>query len=303
MANIICADSTFSNGFYGVGIQPLNGAEAPELLLDNVAVSKMPILVGEVGGGEKKTYMEGSDSEDKKTVKSWAMGTRYTSRSGKGEVTHGLVTPAPDKPSKLLDKDGKYFVRSKPGYEDIKASDWIVVTRMGIANDGTGDQTDAINKLFRSNLKMPLYFPAGIYQVKGTINIPAGIKIAGSGWSNIRGTGSFFGDTNNPKPMVRVGKPGDEGVVEISDMLFTVKGATAGAILMEWNVKETSQGSAAMWDSHFRIGGAAGTDLSLADCPQAGGLQEKCMAASMLLHVTEQASGYFENIWAWTADQ
>jgi hypothetical protein len=31
--------------------------------------------------------------------------------------------------------------------------------------------------------------------------------------------------------------------MEISDMLFTVKGPTAGAILMEWNVHEKGQGS------------------------------------------------------------
>lgn len=41
----------------------------------------------------------------------------------------------------------------------------------------------------------------------------------------------------------RVGKKGDVGSVEISDMLFTVKGATAGAILMEWNIHESTQGS------------------------------------------------------------
>jgi hypothetical protein len=57
------------------------------------------------------------------------------------------------------------------------------------------------------------------------------------------GTGSYFGDIKNPKVMVQVGQPGDSGVLEIVDMLFTVKGATAGAILMEWNVHESTQGS------------------------------------------------------------
>ena len=57
------------------------------------------------------------------------------------------------------------------------------------------------------------------------------------------GTGSYFGDLKNPKVMVQVGQPGDSGVLEIVEMLFTVKGATAGAILMEWNVHESSQGS------------------------------------------------------------
>jgi hypothetical protein len=67
--------------------------------------------------------------------------------------------------------------------------------------------------------------------------------------------------------MVQVGNEGDSGVIEISDMMFTVQGATAGCILLEWNVHESSQGSAAMWDSHFRVGGAAGSNLQLNDCP------------------------------------
>lgn len=58
--------------------------------------------------------------------------------------------------------------------------------------------------------------------------------------------------------MVRVGQPGQSGSVQIQDMLFTVQGATAGYVLMEWNIAQSSQGSAAMWDSHFRVGGAQG---------------------------------------------
>jgi glucan 1,3-beta-glucosidase len=60
---------------------------------------------------------------------------------------------------------------------------------------------------------------------------------------------------------------------------------------------------AAMWVSHFRVGGAAGTNLQLSECPvQASSVNENCMAASLLLHVSRGASGYFENVWAWTAD-
>ena len=66
----------------------------------------------------------------------------------------------------------------------------------------------------------------------------------------------------------RVGHPGDRGRIEISELLFTTKGATADAVLMEWNVHEDVPGGAAMWDSVFRVGGAAGTDLQLKDCPQ-----------------------------------
>ncbi|PKX91228.1 uncharacterized protein P174DRAFT_395178 [Aspergillus novofumigatus IBT 16806] len=103
--------------------------------------------------------------------------------------------------------------------------------------------------------------------------------------------------------MAQVGNDGDSGVIDISEMLFTVQGSTAGAILMEWNVHESSQGSAAMWDSHFRVGGAEGTNLQPADCPTGQiVVNSKCMAASLLLHITKDSSGYFKNVWAWVAD-
>ena len=86
----------------------------------------------------------------------------------------------------------------------------------------------------------------------------------------------------------------------MSDLLFTVKGATQGVVLVEWNVHETFQGSAAMWDCHFRVGGAKGSDLQMANCAKlTGGIKSQCKAASLLLHVTRLSSGYFENVWAW----
>lgn len=58
-----------------------------------------------------------------------------------------------------------------------------------------------------------------------------------------------------------------------------------------------------MWDSHFRVGGANGSDLQFADCPAgASSVNTNCMAASMLMHITSGASGYFENVWGWVAD-
>jgi hypothetical protein len=131
--------------------------------------------------------------------------------------------------------------------------------------------------------------------------------------------------------MVKVGNEGDVGSVEIVEMLLTVKGPTAGAILMQWNIKEDAQGSgmtfnhctslkptvgtllslclrltmihfvAGMWDTHFRVGGAHGSDLDVANCPKLG-YSEKCIAASLLFHLTEKSSGYFENVWVWTGD-
>ena len=58
-----------------------------------------------------------------------------------------------------------------------------------------------------------------------------------------------------------------------------------------------------MWDSHIRVGGAKGSDLDFAGCPKLAALNPQCICSSLLLHVTADASGYFENVWAWIADQ
>ncbi len=57
-----------------------------------------------------------------------------------------------------------------------------------------------------------------------------------------------------------------------------------------------------MWNSHFRVGGAEGTNLQLEDCPARSDVNPNCMAASLLLHVTTDSSGYFDNVWVWVAD-
>jgi hypothetical protein len=44
-----------------------------------------------------------------------------------------------------------------------------------------------------------------------------------------------------------VGQDGQTGTAELQDLLFTTKGATAGVVLVEWNLKADKSGSAAMW--------------------------------------------------------
>lgn len=73
--------------------------------------------------------------------------------------------------------------------------------------------------------------------------IPTGSRIQGSAWSQIQGAGFYFNDINNPRVVVQVGNRGDVGTMEIVEMMFTVQGATAGAIVLEWNVHEVTQGS------------------------------------------------------------
>jgi hypothetical protein len=124
----------------------------------------------------------------------------------------------------------------------------------------------------------------------------------------------------NPRVMVQVGDVGDAGIMEIQDIMFTAVGATAGVVLVQWNIAQTTQGSAAMWgkaivserntnsklrvtDCHFRLGGALGTGLQAADCPKlSGSVKSSCIAGSLMLHITSKSHIYLENSWAWVAD-
>jgi hypothetical protein len=91
---------------------------------------------------------------------------------------------------------------------------------------------------------MIAYFPAGIYRVEDTVTIPAGSRVQGASWSQIQGAGARFEDMNNPRPVVKVGdRDGEEGDVEIVEMIFTTRGPTAGAIVLQWNIKARTQGS------------------------------------------------------------
>ncbi|AEO70912.1 glycoside hydrolase family 55 protein [Thermothielavioides terrestris NRRL 8126] len=292
--SIAIIDSVFNHAEWGVTTH--TGGDPPAIILENVHSQGSTSMVQVSGGATTLTV------SDPATIDFWASGYRYIAANGTGSDVTGYLSKPPARPASLVNQAGEYFWQDPPLYSTLTASSFVVATESGVANDGTGDQTAAINALLKNNVGTPIFFPAGIYQVQGTVQVPVGSIIVGSAWSQIRGTGSYFEDADNPQVMVRVGNPGESGVIQISDMLFTVKGPTAGAILMEWNVHESTQGSAAMWNSHFRVGGATGSDLQLADCPTGSGVNKNCMAASLLLHLTPKSSGYFENVWAWVAD-
>jgi hypothetical protein len=56
-------------------------------------------------------------------------------------------------------------------------------------------------------------------------------------------TGAYFNDMKSPKVFIEVGKKGQRGKVEIVEMMFTAKGPTAGAIMVEWNVEADGPGA------------------------------------------------------------
>ena len=69
-----------------------------------------------------------------------------------------------------------------------------------------------------------IFFDAGTYIVKSTLTIPAGAHIVGEAWATIVGRGHAFADMEKPTPVIRVGEPDSQGIIEISDMLFGTVG-------------------------------------------------------------------------------
>ncbi len=289
-------DSHFNSVVYAI---PVAAGQRPAITIDNLFIEGNTPSVVLVSGGE--TILSGVNGGSA-TIQSWAMGPRYTSIDGSGSYVTGNIDPAPVKPAVLLDgSSGKFFTRSKPQYETLGAGSFVNVADFGATGDGTGDQSGAINSALAAANGRIVYFPAGVYPVGSTVNVPVGSIIVGEAWPQIQGFGSTFGDAYNPQPVFKVGNAGDVGNIEISDMMFTVQGPTPGAVLVEWNVRAASQGSAAMWDSHVRVGGAVGSNLQYGDCPSGPVVDNNCFAASLMMHVTSGASGYFENNWIWTA--
>ena len=287
------APSTWSNG---------------SLVLDNVDFSKSAVAIGDVTG---KTVLAGGSK-----VASWSQGHGYSTgatltakrSAGLPQIPLQGGLKAPKKPAVLLDSTGKFVERSRPQYENVPASSFVSVKDQGAKGDGATDDTAAIQRVLLSACPKGsiVYFDHGAYLITKTVTVPANCKILGEFWPLIMADGKSFNDVNNPKPVWQVGLPGDKGNVEIVDIMFETKGNAPGAIMMEWNLAGSTPGGAGMWNTHFRIGGTAGTGLQADHCTKKPEVQApadpRCVAAFMLLHITKSASLLMENNWMWVAD-
>ncbi|KAL1866046.1 hypothetical protein Daus18300_006947 [Diaporthe australafricana] len=224
---------------------------------------------------------------------------------------HNEWFPAPS----TLKEDSKYYSRSKPQYEDKPASMFVSPRAFGAKGDGVTDDTNALTTYF-SYLAQSFsqgivgFVDAGYYKVTDTIYIPPNTRIVGEALASvIMGSGPKFSNMDDPHPVVQVGKPGDSGYIEWSDMIVSTQGSTSGAVLIEYNLSGCSgcQEPSGMWDVHIRVGGFAGSQLQVADCPktpdQLNSINAYCIAAYMGMHITAQANDlYMENNWNWVAD-
>ncbi|ETS81736.1 hypothetical protein PFICI_06738 [Pestalotiopsis fici W106-1] len=303
--SIMFVDSTIINTPTGIYVTTPKGGTASEqfsITLDNIEYSSVGTMVNHETAGVSLAGGSGS-------IESWILGKVYDQNTPNGKYQSGGSLSALHPQTEELRGSTGFFEREKPQYADLDANTFMsaAITNSGRLNlgDGVTDDTFALAILFllATRLGRPVYIPFGSYIVTQTVKIPTGARVVGECWAQIVARGAFFSDIDNPQVMIQVGEWGDAGVIEIQDLMLTTQGPTAGLVLMEWNVAQSKQGSAAMWDTHFRIGGAKGSQLQVANCPKlTGSVNPNCIAGAMMLHMTQVSSGYLENIWAWVAD-
>ncbi|KAK3722123.1 hypothetical protein LTR37_002556 [Vermiconidia calcicola] len=300
-------DSTISNTdtFIKAGFTPSSlPLAANSIVLENIHLNNVRIAIE---NGNNATVLEGTPSNS--YIAAWAMGHSYTP-NGPNNFS-GTIAPAP-RSAGLIDVSGNYYQRSKPQYEQYTASAFISARDQGATGNGRTDDTSALQEAIYAALAQQkiLFVDHGDYLVSSTIYIPPGSRMVGESYSVILSYGSFFNNINTPKPVVQIGKPGDLGVIEWSDMIVSTQGQQRGAILFEYNINSPTTTPTGVWDVHARIGGFAGSELLLAQCPTtpnttvtASNLDNECIAAFLTVHITPSAAGiYLENDWVWVAD-
>ena len=304
---------------------------AGSLIIENCQFGNVSAIVQ----GPSGTLLAGSSGTT--TVAGWGSGHAYTPNGP--QIFEGPITPN-NRPASLL-SNGAFYQRSKPQYGEYAVAAFLSARSLGAKGDGKTDDTKALQNAINTaaSQRRILFVDAGAYVVTSTVYIPAGSRIVGESYPTIYGSGTLFSEAKNPKPVVQVGKSGEKGTVEWSDVIVTGRGATAGAIFIQWNLSsggsssspwatrgtnpywgqrlgpgwgqgQQLSGPSGMWDVHARVGGFAGTNLLITDCPTThtvatppAPINTDCICGFMSMHITSSASNlYMENTWFWTAD-
>lgn len=149
-------------------------------------------------------------------------------------MDHDKARTGPTNRAQPLIAGGKdYFTMKPPTYQEFTVDDVVnikSVQGVPVYGDGSTDDTDNINTILSmyAGCKI-IYFPAGTYIVSDTVFIPVGSRIIGDAFASaISGVGKEFMDEHTPRPMVRMGYPGDTGIGQINDMILTVADVLPG---------------------------------------------------------------------------
>ena len=249
VGSLVLVDAVIANTPTGI-ITTLFKENSTSLLLQNVGFFNTKTAVYEEAA--KKDLLAGGNEVK---VESWGFGMLNTPDGS--TFVNGQNIPAVKRPEILLSPDMAYagpnlYTRRRPKYLDIGSTQVLNVKALGAKGDGKTDDTNTLNGILDLGARTSsvVYIPFGVYIIKDTLKIPTGSRIVGQAWAQIMGTGANFEDASKPRPVVMVGYRGEVGNVEIQDMLFTVSGPTAGAVVVEWNTRESSQGSAGLWGEY-----------------------------------------------------
>lgn len=282
--------NTFLKTAWSTSSSPVGSGQ---LIIENVALNNVQTAIQ----GPNGVYLAGGTM----TISNFGQGHAYTPL---GPNTLNGPFVAVSRPSGLLQSgSSNYFTKSKPQYETAAVSGVVSMRSAGAKGDGVTDDTAAIQNALHSAAASGkiAFFDYGDYLVTDTIYIPPGSQVVGESYPSIIGSGGKFSNIEAPYPIVQVGKAGDSGSVEVSDIIVSTQGGAAGAVLIEYNLNG-NQG-AGLWDVHTRIGGFIGSNLQVANCPTSAAVTSGCEAGFMSLHITNSAQNvYLENNWFWTAD-
>lgn len=245
---MILVDAIVANTPSGI-VTSLFAENSTSLLLQNVGFFNVKTAVEDTVLGQALL-----DGGNEVFIDNWGFGRVTNSTGSATEFVNAANIPVMNRTRSLLSTElayvkANFYTRRRPKYTDVPMNKIINIKTAGAKGDGKTDDTTALNTIFTAaaNMSSIVYIPFGVYLITDTVKIPVGSRIIGQAWPQFMATGKKFGDQTVPRAAVQVGDPGDIGVVEIQDVMFTVSGATAGAVLLEWNIHESTQGSAGLW--------------------------------------------------------
>jgi glucan 1,3-beta-glucosidase len=227
---------------------------AGNFVLENIRTTNVPTII--LQGAE--SLLAGTTGAT--NVDQWIQGAVYTGSSATAVNQKGL-TKAATRPASLTigGATNFYFGKNRPQYQSAQASDFQSVRDCGAAGDGVQDDLKALQSAFALCKDKIIFIPHGQYLISNTLIIPVGCRVVGEAYPVLMASGANFQDATKPIPAIQVGSKGDKGMVEISDVWFSTKGAAPGAIMVEWNVMQDQQGSTSMHSAHVILGGFDGT--------------------------------------------
>ncbi|KAI2468269.1 glycoside hydrolase family 55 protein [Annulohypoxylon bovei var. microspora] len=299
LGTFIITDSTADNTGALVNTAAINGS-FNSIVLENVQVDEQSVSSTVTVSGE--VVLKGSVKQGE----TWVLGNAYTPNTSDEENFQKGTTLSTSRAASLVDDSGSFYRLPPPTYEEYGVEQFINVKEVPsyvVAGDGKADDTASLQAIINeyAGCKI-LFFPYGVYLVEDTLVFPPGSRVFGEAWSTISATGSRFINPGAPIPMIKVGEAGDVGVAQFSDLIFTVEDVLPGCTLLEVNMAGENPGDVGFWNTHFRVGGAADSQIQEKCGPGVTTDPAQCKAAFMLAHFTASSSAYVDNMWGWTAD-